>query len=91
MKSSGRKGIRRNELRDNNFKFQDGEDGNGKGRKFRTRKQKPVTKNGLEETVINNNNKETKWPKNKIKKKKSLFLTLTELNIPLMSLTTIRS
>ena len=54
-------------------------------------KQESVTKNGFKETVINNNNKETKWQKNKIKKKKSLFLTLTELNIPLMSLTTIRS
>ena len=53
MKSSGRKGIRRNELRDNNFKFQDGEDGNGKGRKLRRRKQKPVTKNGLKETINN--------------------------------------
>ena len=54
-------------------------------------KQESVTKNGFKETVINNNNKEMKWQKNKIKNKKSLFLTLTELNIPLMSLTTIRS
>ena len=54
-------------------------------------KQESVTKNGFKETVINNNNKEMKWQKNKIKKKKSLFLTLTELNIPLMSLMTIRS
>ena len=33
-------------------------------------KQESVTKNGFKETVINNNNKEMKWQKNKIKKKK---------------------